>query len=150
MNKELEVTGIKRMEIELQDLGDRLKHTNNIEEETYLTYRFELLKRDIHIEQLIQPAIQKLMLSPLPPIYIKQVLTPPTAGDVCKALSVYFGEEARYDNDKRVFMFTDGNRKGGHITGSNKYHNTYAISGYALPPHLITMIGRFYESLETK
>ena len=72
-------------------------------------------------------------------------LTPPTADEVCQALSEHFKEKVVYVELERAFKFTEGNRKGGYLTRCNKYHNTYGITGYALPPHLITMIGRFYE-----
>ena len=77
---------------------------------------------------------------------IKQASTPPTQEGVCKALSEYFKQEVSYI--KRELRFTQGDRKGGHLTRCNELHNTYGITGYALPPRLITLIGRFYEGLE--
>jgi hypothetical protein len=72
----------------------------------------------------------------------------PTSESVCKALSEYFKEEVSYKDDERLFVFASGDRKGGCITGCNIYHNTYAISGYAIPPHLIILLGEFYQGLE--
>ena len=75
--------------------------------------------------------------------YIKQALTPPTAEEVCNALSEYFGFEYYYQDN--FFYKSDG----------NKYIYPLKVSGFTeiqlydghLPPHLITLIGRFYENL---
>ena len=73
---------------------------------------------------------------------IEQVLTPPTADEVCKALSDYFGFDYYYQD--------------GYFYKSNgiKYIYPLKVSGFTeiqlydghLPPHLITLIGRFYEA----
>lgn len=70
---------------------------------------------------------------------IKKYLTPPTADEVCKALSEYLGYNVIY---------------GTHYTfvGENEIcwfeHGRVVFNMYDLPPHLITLIGRFYEGLE--
>ena len=73
---------------------------------------------------------------------IKKALTPPTADEVCKALSDYFGFDYYYQDG--YFYKSDG----------IKYIYPLKVSGFTeiqlydghLPPHLITLIGRFYEA----
>ena len=75
---------------------------------------------------------------------LKDHLTPPTADEVCKALSDYFGFYYYYQDG--YFYKSDG----------IKYIYPLKVSGFTeiqlydghLPPHLITLIGRFYEGLE--
>ena len=83
--------------------------------------------------------------------YIKKALTPPTADEVCKALSEYYKWEVSYSNERHNHMFYFEESKLGVLRLLNNgvyfiqsdYHKTNA-----LPPHLITLIGRFYEGLE--
>ena len=65
----------------------------------------------------------------------------PTEDEVCKALSEYYGERHFYNKTSKQF----GNRIGIITSLTNK--NNLKTLVY-LPPHLITMIGRFYENLE--
>ena len=75
---------------------------------------------------------------------VKKALTPPTADEVCKALSDYFGFNYYYQDE--FFYKSDG----------NKYVYLLKVSGFTeiqlydghLPPRLVTLIGRFYEGLE--
>lgn len=78
---------------------------------------------------------------------IAKSLTPPTSDEVCKALSEYLCEkigkklEVEYLNGDFILInnyiaFLDG--KGSLCFNFN------------LPPHLITLIGRFYEGMEKK
>jgi hypothetical protein len=69
---------------------------------------------------------------------IKQSLTPPTEQEVCEALGEHFGKEVTYS--KKTSGFYLGKKR---IT-SYFPHNKYLIRCY-LPPHLITLIGQFYE-----
>jgi len=70
---------------------------------------------------------------------LKDYLTPPTADEVCKALSDYLRVDVRYDVlAKEFYVFSDST----HITKFGIYG--YQIKYYLLP-HLITLIGRFYE-----
>ena len=68
---------------------------------------------------------------------LKKALTPPTQEEVCAKLSEYLGEEVIYVANEFVYM---------------KRITTFGIYGYKiniyLPPHLITLIGKFYEGLE--
>ena len=66
---------------------------------------------------------------------IRQALTPPTSDEVCEALSKLTRMSVYYNNGK--FRFHGD--KFGEIVDLND-----------LPPHLITLIGRFYEGLEEK
>ena len=73
---------------------------------------------------------------------LKKYLTPPTADEVCEALSEYFGFNYYYQD--KFFYKSNG----------IKYIYPLKVSGFTeiqlydghLPPHLITLIGRFYEA----
>lgn len=71
---------------------------------------------------------------------VQQALIPPTQEEVCEALSDYLGENVLFDRVIRMFIYYPNK----FITTSNKGYNIYSIQ-MTLPPHLITMIGRFYE-----
>lgn len=65
---------------------------------------------------------------------------PPTADEVCKALSEFIDREVTYDDAKKDFV--DGYRNSVEHFLFDSYHLKN------IPPHLITMIGRFYEGLK--
>ena len=74
---------------------------------------------------------------------IKQALTPPTEEEVCKALSEYYGFEVMY--------------KGLDFFPKERLSYFYCVVAMVdgcidfadpLPPHLITMICRFYEGVK--
>ena len=75
---------------------------------------------------------------------LKDLLTPPTQEEVCKAIGGYYQKEVYYEAD----MFVIQNYK---IKRSNKdlmitQMFTSGLKFYIeLPPYLITMISRFYE-----
>ena len=71
---------------------------------------------------------------------LKQALTPPTSIELCDKLSDWFEEEIYFDKQSAVFYLDDM-----AITRKDNYYNSWGI-GYPLPPHLITLIGRFYEN----
>ena len=72
---------------------------------------------------------------------IEQALTPPTADEVAKALGEYFNDNVIYEKEDKGFTFSKYSPYICHI------ENEIIIINYIkLPPHLITMIGRFYES----
>ena len=86
---------------------------------------------------------------------LELVLHKPTSDEVCKALSEYWKEEVKYIPNKVK-------RYGFYLVESGAYiiclsydneillhHNDY-IKANKYPPHLITLIGRFYEGLEVK
>ena len=73
---------------------------------------------------------------------VEKALTPPTAEEVCKALSEYYGFEVVHEGLDFIPKIE---------------HYYYEIVSVAddcvvfatpLPPHLITLIGRFYEGVE--
>lgn len=84
---------------------------------------------------------------------IKQALTPPTADEVCKALSEYYHSEVSYSNERHNHMFYfEESRLGilryydGRVVFIHSdYHKTNN-----LPPYIVVLIGKFYESLEEK
>lgn len=75
---------------------------------------------------------------------------PPTVDDVCLELSKHYKEQVSYSNEthKHLFYFEKSKlsivllRYGNIYFYQNDYHRT----NY-LPPHLVTLIGRFYEGL---
>lgn len=76
---------------------------------------------------------------------VAKALTPPTAEEVSKALSEIEGLAVRYEAKEQAFI--------------NECEHTLIVmmdSGLLLriydtyPPHLITLIGRFYEGVEQK
>ena len=84
-------------------------------------------------------------------IVVEQALTPPTADEVCKALSECLQREVKMYSDN-TFYYTEQRQIGecdeiicGY--GWENEHHTIAFE-FDLPPHLITLIGRFYEGLE--
>ena len=72
-----------------------------------------------------------------------KALTPPTADEVCKALGERFDSDVMFDGE--AFVLNHGDNTMAYCYKS--LGDTIKIN-YALPPHLITMIGKFYESLE--
>ena len=80
---------------------------------------------------------------------IRQALTPPTAEEVCEALSEWF-KKSKYHSyidtvfysEKGKYFYTEGEK----ISLIEMIFDNYYI--HQIPPHLITMIGKFYESLE--
>ena len=69
---------------------------------------------------------------------LKQALTPPTAEEVCEALREHYKHYVCYSEVSNEFMFEDSEK----ITRHGIYG--YQVVVY-MPPHLITLIGRFYE-----
>lgn len=80
---------------------------------------------------------------------LKKTLTAPTADEVCKALIEYFKKSkyhsyidtVYYSEDGKYFYTEDENRNLIELIFDNYYI-------HEISPHLITMIGRFYEGLE--
>jgi len=72
-------------------------------------------------------------------IHYEQALTPPTEQEVCEALSEYSNKKVYYENGKFEV---------GKYEPSICYlqeDNIVWFNWFKLPPHIITMIGRFYE-----
>ncbi len=69
---------------------------------------------------------------------IEQTLIPPTADEVCEALTKYFPSKVEYIKQTKTFII--------HNHGEVAIYNILGIKIlYPLPPDIITMIGRFYE-----
>jgi hypothetical protein len=86
---------------------------------------------------------------------IRKALTPPTADEVCKEVEEYLykcvGKASPYlkfcDKTKKFIYvdFCDNGKEYDFITITAGGYVNFIPS---LPPHLITLIGRFYEGLE--
>jgi len=74
--------------------------------------------------------------------HIEKALTPPTAEEVCKALSEFVGREVSYTNKQFHYIIKNTQVL---IYVTETYNNKTFSLGVYLPPHLITLIGRFYE-----
>lgn len=73
--------------------------------------------------------------------YILKILTPPTAGEVVKALSEQLKSAIVLRKNKHGITFNYAD------TGKTLISLNYDLVniGVQLPPHLVTLIGRFYE-----
>jgi hypothetical protein len=71
---------------------------------------------------------------------MEQALTPPTADEVCKALSDYYGKEVKVDKRYNNTTFVCDGRNIAWVD-----NNGSVQINQPKPPHLITLIGRFYE-----
>ena len=78
---------------------------------------------------------------------IREAITPPTADEVCLSIMKHYESKIVFYNElAKTFNEV-------HLTRNEEVVSNYAngevgINYNALPPHLITMIGKFYESLE--
>ena len=68
---------------------------------------------------------------------LKSILTPPTADEVCKALSEYWGNPVQYDERHCLFEM---------YVGDNTWKPVELLRMRIEKPHIITLIGRFYEA----
>jgi len=72
-----------------------------------------------------------------------------TREEVCKALSEWLEETVYYED--KMFVSQNGKEKSGEdkmITQCFGYGSVY-LHMNELPPHLITLIGRFYEGVDS-
>ena len=76
---------------------------------------------------------------------LNKALTPPTADEVCEAFGKHFRAEIYYDGVGK-FYHMRYTRMQFNISYLNEDGNV--VFNYDLPPHLITLIGRFYEGVE--
>lgn len=68
----------------------------------------------------------------------------PTADEVCKVLSDYFGNKILYQQKEKTFSYI-----GGQLVYQSSFdNNKIVVNSIAYSPCLITLIGRFYEGLE--
>ena len=75
---------------------------------------------------------------------IRPYLVSPTADEVCKALSEFVGREVSYTNKQFHYIIKNTQVL---IYVTETYNNKTFSLGVYLPPHLITLIGRFYEGV---
>lgn len=76
---------------------------------------------------------------------LEEALTPPTVDEVCVALSErYNNASIQYLEDKKSFVYGYLLSTICRLVGDG----TVYWGTRDLPPHLVTMIGRFYEGLE--
>ena len=80
---------------------------------------------------------------------LEKALTPPTAEEVCDELSklignAYYENKIFYENELKIEEICYLARDMGKNIDIIRFNN------YSLPPHIITMIGRFYEGLENE
>jgi hypothetical protein len=85
---------------------------------------------------------------------LEQALTPPTQEEVCKALSELtpHGQSVLYSELEKTFYYESVHYNGfedeNYITQLTHYQNGELIIRHGYKPHLIILIGRFYEGLE--
>ena len=78
---------------------------------------------------------------------LELVLHTPTVDEVCKALSEHEKRNVRYSEKTHEFYYLEYEGKIGEYQQfiTETYGDGLWSLGVYLPPHLITMIGRFYE-----
>ena len=81
------------------------------------------------------------------------LLEAPTEEEVCKSLSQYFSYDDNIDSIKYHKYLAKSQRKGGQILigwKSGGFSNVlnYLATATEDAPHLITMVGRFYETVK--
>ena len=75
---------------------------------------------------------------------IDESLIPPTADNVCEVYFEYINTKLLFDKTTKMFQEIKGGRSQGRLIAS--YFGNKIKILHSLPPHLITLIGRFYES----
>lgn len=79
-------------------------------------------------------------------VKLEQALTPPTEQEVCEALGEYLKRDVKYDGE--YFYYSEEKRYYGEcdeIICGWSYSPKELSFEKNLPPHLVTMIGKFYE-----
>ena len=77
------------------------------------------------------------------------LLLAPTSEDVCEALSEWFKVEVYYNKSQREFYYDLNDESGRTMVMLVGFpFNTVKIYNGYFAPHLITLIGRFYEGIE--
>lgn len=134
----------KELEDRLKVLNEFEKHEGNLEHlsSSNILNVFNELENNL---KCIENAYKDRLLS-----LIKKALTPPTADEVCKALSECEKRNVFYSEDTQEFYYLEYEGKNGEYSQfiTETYGDGLWTLGVYLPPHLITLIGRFYEELE--
>ncbi len=135
-----------------KELQDRLEFPINLTPEYRLVNKaltelealqaeHEALKKDVarllKINRDLRPFIEEL----------EALKKPPTVEEVCKALSEHLAIDVSYG--AKQFYYTIENTECIMFVTETYGDGLWSINEY-LPPHLITLIGRFYEGLEVK
>ena len=97
-----------------------------------------------HTTSIYHPAIRVLLQSITE---LEALKKPPTVEEVCKALSVCLAKDISYG--AKQFYYTIEKTECIMFVTETYGDGLWSINEY-LPPHLITLIGRFYERLEVK
>jgi len=110
-------------------------------------------RANIYIDELDNETNYDEYIEHLFNYFNKQSLTPPTQEEVCEVLSEYLKGNVKVVIDKyddcSFMSFVAETDKYQNLTIVIKDFETETIEiEFALPPHLITLIGRFYEGVE--
>jgi hypothetical protein len=107
-------------------------------------------EEDIRLEQTFQYGIIKREL-----YEYDKLKTPPTEQEVCEALGKWFKKEVKFNQNEKMFYYIaqDYIADCGEIINYDEIICSYGWGcnydtlslATDLPPHLITLIGRFYE-----
>ena len=104
------------------------------------------------LEKIWQKLVDKAPIDELQP-YIKnykeleKALTPPTKEEICKALSDFLKIEVVFEDGYLLYHWNFNGVAGLACIVKYDYWLGFVIFyEWNLPPHIITMIGRFYES----
>ena len=74
---------------------------------------------------------------------LKQALTPPTAEEVCDALSEWCGKKVIFTHNRFYVNWTEISKTS---NTTNERLSVIELNSLMKAPHLITMLGRFYEA----
>ena len=80
----------------------------------------------------------------------KKALTPPTEEEVCKALSEYFEKTVYFFENRGFFVQRYKEKQSYRDYSLSVYSNGKLRIFHPFPPHLVTLIGRFYEGLDNE
>jgi len=85
-------------------------------------------------------------------IRMDEMKKPPTAEEVCDALGKFYNIKVYYMNNNyhNGFHFKDSWFIVKYQNDRLRFSNDYMFHVNDLPPHLLTLIGRFYEGLENE
>ncbi len=126
----------KELEDRLKVLNEFEKYEGNLEHlsSSNILNVFNELENNL---KCIENAYKDRILS-----LIRKALTPPTAEEVCEALNEHLEGEIIYDWENKRFEFEIDGTEVVRMT----WRGTVRLNS-SFPPHLIVLIGRFYEGL---
>ena len=122
----------KELELEISRLREDIQSSGIIQVKPYINGKINVSNPKWHLQTHLN-TIEML---------IKQILTPPTEEEVCKALSEYYTNK---HNEEYSFIYEElefkAYGKGWYMTINDQMLDDLIMNA----PHLITMIGRFHE-----